>query len=330
MASHEIAHQQTQDFGEFSAGFDGGGDLNPSIKRLHELWSGMNHTIVLATGNPLKTALYARAFTSTTSDQYKAVMGLNDIKNFNSWIQGINKLTTDDIAEIPEPHDTAAANALEKLYGYTLQMFANYQKQGGKVPGLILSVDDDFEICVDVPNDRQPKGAIKNIGTQRTDSRRDIAQYHSETVQKYGKRQDLTRLGLGHDQLALPISFEYNLAAGVLPTKLIDVATLPVSWLFINVYNAALKVPGFLLPIGGNPHWYNETSPVIWIPDVPGIEGRTMGMLVKEFQDKQSIAGIGLVLGENFTRVQELAQQNSKNWKLVGDYNPSQNKLFPV
>src|SRR3989338_9257625 len=284
-------------------------DVRYIFSKAKEILYGLPELIVMGTRNRVKYDLYGSSLDRLKTYRYTTLLDLVGLEDLQSWLTKGKSVTL--IPEAEEPYSTARENARAKLVEYIKSIYGIFGIWIYSKPGLVFAVDDDFSITTDdftnvdttISEEFQPGGAIKSVNGARTSDPKSIADKYCRAVEIFGVERDLSRYGLSREQQSLPVLFEYNLAAGVLNTS-----TLRGNRLKVNIHSHQLQIPGYLLPFNDN--WYFDGYPVVWIPAIDGINGRSMGECVKlaclPDWRQRDFSGINLVLNSNFRALREI------------------------
>lgn len=297
-------------------------DIGDVFRKAREILYGLPELVVMGTRNRIKYDLYGSSLDELGTYRYTTLLDLVGLEDLQSWLTKGKSVTL--IPEAEEPYSTARENARAKLVEYIKFIYGIFGRWVYSKPGLVFAVDDDFSITtgdftsVDttIPREFQPGGAIKSVNGSRTSDPRVIADKYCRAVKSFGVKRDLSRYGLSGERQSLPVLFEYNLVAGVLDTD-----TSREDRLKVNIYSHQLQIPGYLLPFSYD--LYFDGYPVVWIPAVDGIDGRSMGECVKlaclSDWRQRDFSGTNLVLDSNFGALRELAcDGDSSRWNNEG------------
>ncbi len=295
-------------------------DVRYVFSKARDILYGLSELVVMGTRNPIKYDLYGSSLDRLKTYRYTTLLDLVGLEDLQSWLTKGKSVTV--IPEAEEPYLTARENARAKLVEYIRSIYGIFGRWVYSKPGLVFAVDDDFSITTDdftsvdanIPREFQPGGAIKSVDGVRTSDPRSIADKYCRAVEIFGAKRDLSIYGLSREQQSLPVSFEYDLAAGVLDTS-------GEGRLKVNIYSHQLQIQGYLLPFNDN--WYFDGYPVVWIPAIDGINGRSMGECAKRacLPDwrRRNFSGTDLVLKSNFKALRELVRDDDPSrWNNEG------------
>ncbi len=298
-------------------GLYGNEEESASTSLARRILYDLPEVVVMATTNPTKFDMYKPPLDGLETSKYAELFSLEGIQDLHSWLK--KDYQGPLLTDVDEPYSTATENAMAKLLGYLRQVYRMFAQWDFGYPGLMFAVDDDFLITEEdfatpnnsVHNSYQPSGSIKNVEGKRTNDSLAIAGKYLEAVRVYGTQRNLQEFGLSERQKSLPVKFDYSLVAGVLVPKTDQVNKVAT----VEIVTHRLQVPGFLID---DETKFNEGYPVIWVPAVSGISGRSMGDCVKATRISD-YSGLNLVIGKNLTRLVELiGNDDPSKWNSNG------------